>query len=370
MSEESSEKNEEGEASESSSPPAKAFRPKAPIRREAPEDLKRGLNAVELSRAERNKIKRPPLRVAVWFVMTVVVGVLLYLRWQAGQVESARSKLLSKQRGAEQLLAPKWYPIRDSIEARAMELARGFEGDLVDKEQLAKLDFRRQPGIYLRLRVDQATSVESIREGALGSLRDGFTACLMQNENDEGAGGKDCLRSAECDPGQVCNEWSRCAKPGQPYNLRLAYKSLSVLTPEWTKNVQEASNDLMLRGYDLAFEDANQIEFPVAIDLMTKAKFLLLVIDERPAPPKASAAPDGGGPTPEDLETLDGKVYPSRISVIRLADDKPLLRIRREPNFELKGGAVQDQEVAAARLRQAQSCSLALSVRQALGDPP
>ncbi len=45
------------------------------------------------------------------------------------------------------------------------------------------------------------------------------------------------------------------------------------------------------------------------------------------------------------------------------------MRVRRQPNAELIGGASPgDSRIAAARTRQAQSCGLGLEIRKVLGD--
>jgi len=302
----------------------------------------------------------------MWFGITLAVAMALYFRYDSNQVESARTKILSKQRAAEATFGERWYPIRDQVEAWTVELGKSSEPDFVDATELASFKFQELPGIYLRLRVDQAETPESVRAGALKSLRDGFTACLMRAPADPTAVGKECTKSMECELGQICNEFYTCARPGQPYNLRLAYKALFVLTPEWVREVQLAKNDLMLRGLDLSFEDASKIEFPIAADLLTRAKFFLAVVDERPPPPPHEA---DAGPAPEDLDAIDGKTYPARIGLYRLSDGKQLFRLRRESKGELMGGgAISDPAVAAARARQAQSCALAIDVRRAVGD--
>jgi hypothetical protein len=337
-----------------------------PVSREGDGERRKGLAAVEASRAERNRVQRPSLRVAIWFAITVAVAMVLYFRYDSGQVESQRSKLLSKQRAAEATFGERWYPIRDKVEAWAVELGAAQQPDLIEKEELASFKFQELPGMYLRARVDQVETPEAVRAGALKSLRDGFTACLMHAAPDPTAQGKECTKSMECEPGQICNEFLTCSRPGQPYNLRLAYKALFVLTPEWVREVQLAKNDLMLRGLDLSFEDASKIEFPIAADLLTRAKFFLAVIDERPAPPPHDA---DAGPAPEDLEAIDGKSYPARIGLWRFSDGKQLLRLRLDSKAELMGGSpISDPSVAAARARQARSCALAMDVRRAIGD--
>lgn len=367
MSEATSPEGDEAKAEEAEAKATKPFRP--PIRREAPPELSRGLSAVEKSRSERNKIKRPPLKVIVWFAMTLVVALILYFRWESTQTESARSKLLSKQREAVALFGNQWFETRDALEAWTVELGGKPEVDYVDTAELANFDFRTMPGIYLRLRKDQAKDVASVREGAMGSLRDGFTSCLVYNKADTSpTSGKECVDSAECEPGQICNEFSFCAKPGQPYNLRLAYRAFGVLSPEWETEARTTTNSLTIRALDVAFEDAKRIDFPIAVDLLAKAKFFLVVIDERPPPVSAAKTEGDAGPPPDDVEAAAGVTYPSRVGLYRLSDKKLLMRITREAKAELLGGApVGDPGVAAAIARQAQSCALANEVRKAAG---
>lgn len=342
--------------------PAPAFKP--PIRREAPPDLSRGLTAVENSRADRNKIKRPPFKIIVWFGMTLIVALILYFRWESNQVESARQRLLNKQREAISLFGNQWFEVRDNIENWTLELARKQDANYTDPE-LKDFKFREMPGIYLRLRKDQAVDVKSVRDSAQSSFRDGFTSCLMRVKNDPQLAGKECQTTAECDAGELCNDLSHCSKPGQPYNLRLAYRSFSVLGPDFEKEARETTNSLTLRALDLAFEDATRLEFPMAVDLLAKARFFLGVIDDRP-PPVGRKKEGDKGPSSEDVEDAAGATFPARVVLYRLSDNKLMLRLTAEPKAELHGGqVVADTEVAAALHRQAQSCALADEVLKA-----
>lgn len=353
--------------------PKSAFRP--PIRREAPETTSRGLSAVEASREERNKVKRPPLKVVLWFIMTVAVALVLYFRWEANQVESARQKLLTKQREAVAVFGQQWLDIRGDVERWTAEIGGRAEPDLVDKDALAGFDFRNLSGIYLRVRKDQARDPETIKEAAMGSLRDGFSSCLMHNKADPPMVGKECKDSTECEVGQFCNEYARCAKPGQPYNLRLAYKAFTTLSPEFERDVRAAENNLSLRALDLAFEEAKRVDLPIAADLLAKAQFFLVVVDERPPPVSApSKEGEDAGPSPEDVDAARGVTYPSRVGLYRLSDKKLLLRVTRDPKVELKvmTGRMpsEDVSVAASIQRQAQSCALANEVKIAAGYAP
>jgi hypothetical protein len=77
-------------------------------------------------------------------------------------------------------------------------------------------------------------------------------------------------------------------------------------------------------------------------------------------------APDAG--TVAMDEAVQGVAHASRVAVYRLSDDKLLLRVRRESGGELIGQAPADSDALGARQRQANSCALALAVRDAMGD--
>jgi hypothetical protein len=330
--------------------------------------VKRGLSAVSASREDRNKIKRPPWRAVVFFMMTVLVAMVAYFKWDSNRNGALRAEILSKQRAVDSTLGAKWFPMRDQVEAWTMELAKAPTEDVVDREALATFKFQELPGLYLRVGADQAGDVKSLRAAVNTSLKDGFTSCLMRTPAEASTAGKECTSSKDCGTGEICNEYLHCAKPSQPYNLRLAYRALFVLDPEWVQEVTRADSNLMLRGFELALEEANYTEFPVAAEVLTLAKFFMVVVDDRP---KEHAVPaKGDEPSAADQDFAAGKAYPSRIGIFRLVDKKPLLKITRTPSsFELKGGlAVPDVKVMASRNRQAQSCALALEVRKAIGD--
>ncbi len=365
-----------GEGDASDDPPAAPqaaggarFRP--PIRREAVEPPSRGLRSVEASRVERNRVKKPPFRVIAWFLLVTAVALAFYFRHAGGELDRERQRLLADQRAVESELGKVWYPLRDRIEAWTVELAAGEGGapDLVDKAALAGFPFQELPGIYLRVASEQATDKEAVRKAAQGSLRDGFTTCLMRTPVQDPMAGAECQNASECRPGELCNEFFHCAEPGQPYNARLAYRALFVLTPEWIKDVQEVDNDLRLRALRGTFDLANRVEFPIAVNLFTRAKFFLLVVDERPL--ERGAAPDAGV-SDADEDVIAGRSFPMRVGLWRLSDDKQLLRLRRHPEPSLRespGAIVADPSARAATLRQAQSCELAQHVRCAVGDP-
>ncbi|MCC6556919.1 MAG: hypothetical protein IT372_28535 [Polyangiaceae bacterium] len=301
-----------------------------------------------------------------WGYSGIILAVCLILnwKWSQGRLESDRQKLMTKQRAAAVELGPKWSGLRGRVERWTLELARDAGQEVVDQEALRSWDFRQMAGLYLRLRVDEAKSEDAIRKGAVGSLRDAFTSCLIRVPNASPLAGAECKRTRDCPQGEHCNENDRCAKPAQPFNLRVAYRTMHVLSEEWVRDVQEASNELRLRVLDGSFDDIMQDDIRVAADLLTRAQYYLVVLDE-PAQGAAPAAQEGESET----EALLAAPHTARVGLWRLSDDKLVLRVRREANGQLVGGMPTVEPGALeARKRQANSCALALAVREAMGD--
>jgi hypothetical protein len=327
----------------------------------------RGLPSIQEAREARaqGKTRWPSPKFWGYVALILAVTFILNWKWTSSEVDRGKQKLLADQRGVAAELGPRWLPLRDKIEKWTVDLAHGAEPEVIDREALAKWDFRARSGIYLRLRVEDAGKPESIRFGAKGSLRDAFTSCLMRVPNPSATAGKECKRTRDCPTREFCNEQDHCSRPAQPFNLRVAYRTMSILADEWVRDVQAVDSDLRLRLYQTNFEDAIRDEMPLATELLSQAQYYLVVLDETPAGLELPAA-DAGATA---AEAVQGAAHSSRVGVFRLSDDKVLLRIRRAAGGELLGGAgAVDPDALAARQRQANSCALALSVREALGD--
>ena len=333
--------------------------------REAPpnEARQRGLKAIEEARQARGKLRFPPARFWGWTAVVLAATGILHWKWSQGQLESARQKLMAEQRGVAAELGPKWTGLRGSVETWTLDLGRDLGAEVVDRKALEGWDFRDRPGLYVRLRVDEVKDVESLRKGVKGSLRDAFTACLMRVPNANPLAGPECKRTRDCPVGQTCNELDHCAPPAQPYNLRVAYRTMSVLSDGWIHDVQDAGTELRIRLLTGMFEDTVRDDLPVAVDLLTRAQYLLVVLDE---PVAGLEARDAGTPT----QALQATTHMARVGVWRLSDGKNVLRVQREAGGQLLGGtpSAVDGDVLEARQRQANSCALALAVREAMGD--
>ena len=327
----------------------------------------RGLPSIQRAREDRSAGRTRWPAAKYWGYGGVLLVLCLIFQWKSsqGELETNRQKLMASQRAMAVELGPRWLPLRDKVERWTTELSQAAGPEVVDLDN--KWDFREKSGIYLRLRVEEAGNADAIRAGAKDSLRDGFTSCLMRLPNPDPLGGPACKRTRECGQNQFCNERDHCTPAAQPFNLRVAYRTMHVLTDAWIHDVQDVSSELGLRMLTASFDDTLHDDVPLAMNLLQRAQYFLLVLDE-PVPgaaPVPSSA-DGGTSAREAVQAVP---HFARIGVWRLADDKLLLRVRREANGQLLGSLPQaDAEVIDARQRQANNCALALSVRQAMGD--
>lgn len=332
------------------------------------EDRVRGLKAVQEHRESRGKMRWPPAKYWGYAGIVLLLMSIFHYKRTLSELDRTRNQLLGKQRFVKTEVEPKWAPMRDKMEKWTQELAKGPVEDFTEKEELAKWGFRDKKGVYLRLRVEDAESADAIRKAAKDSLRDGFTACLALVPNPDPLSGHECKRSSDCGRGEHCNEQDHCAKPAQPFNLRIAYRAFAVLSDDWVRQVQEG-NEMTVRALSGTFDDLVKDDMPMATDLVREAQYFVVLIDEKaadePPPPPAGSTATYTNPN----ETRQALQHFARIGVWRLTDDKPMVRIRRETAGTLMGnpGNV-DPAVADARQRQANSCSLALAVRQAIGD--
>ncbi|MET0596157.1 MAG: hypothetical protein ABW133_25905 [Polyangiaceae bacterium] len=328
----------------------------------------RGLVAVEESRASRKSGRIPaiPPRFILWTVTVVIAFSIYYWRKTQAEIESQKAALFAKQRGIVSELGAKFDPLRERIEDWTTKEAGAYAGDVALPE-LGKWDFATQPGIYLRLRLSDATQASSIRKAAQASLRDAFTACLFREPNADPTSGPACKLSHDCSPGTFCNELDHCMPPAQPYNMRAAYHGTKVLGEDWTVRLRTAGDDMTMRLLEREFDSAVKDDIPLVIDLMTRAQFFLLVLDE-----ESTDAPAGEKPP---IDVLHASPHPARVTLFGLKPgmDRVLLRARRniDGRFVPAGeAAITDPGLVAAQQRQVNSCQLALYVREVLGTLP
>ena len=328
----------------------------------------RGLTAIEESKVSRKEGRLPviPTRFLLWTATAIVAWGIFYWRKTQGEIESQKASIFARQRGIVSELGGKFDPLRQRIEEWTMKEAGAFAGEVAAPE-LGKWDFATQPGIYLRLRLSDATEETTLRKAAQASLRDAFTACLFREPNADPASGPPCKASHDCAAGTFCNELDHCMPPAQPYNMRAAYHGTRVLGEEWTVRLRTAGDDMKMRLIEREFDSAVKDDIPLVIDLLTRAQFFLLVLDEDPAEPPSGAKPA--------LDLIQALPHPARVTLFGLKSgmDRVLLRMRRDVagRFYPAGGiAPTDPDLIAAQQRQVNSCQLALYVREVLNRVP
>jgi len=303
----------------------------------------------------------------LWTVLALATFVVIYWKIAQGKLESQKSAIMAKQRAVMQTLGPKIIPFCEKLERWVFDLAADpgakFAAPEASLESVAN-----GPGVYLRLRSANAKNTKSLRSAAARSLRDGFTSCLfVRREESEGPA---CKSPSDCGRGTVCNDWSVCARPSQPYNLRLAYRALRILSSDWTDELHEASSDLAARAFEMDFDAVTKNDIPVAIEVLSRARYFTVVLDEDPAgglPAALTRAP--GEPTETEEERIQRVPHFARVGIWDIREDKPLVRLRAEASGEFV--AVGDRSASsgdtlAAERRQVNSCALALEVKELL----
>ncbi len=333
----------------------------------------RGLPSLNQSRAERQRrlaTSRFGLRGRVtphfWLWTAVILATFGVIYWKIaqGQLLSQKSAIMAKQRAVAHTLAPVVVPYRDRIESWVIALGGAWSGDYVDHStELGTV--QKSAGVYLRLRIDNARDAKLIRKAAEASLHDGFVACMFIRAGlPDPSQGPACKSPADCTPGLLCNEYDVCSSPPKPYNMRLAYRALRVLSTEWTDELYQATNDLELRLRERDLERVAHDDVPIAVQMFQSAQYFTLVLDEDPK---------SGLPAPLDpKETPEQRVqrtdHFARVGVWEFASGRQLVRLRREASARavpVGDRVVARSETKAAEQRQVNSCALAFAVKEA-----
>jgi hypothetical protein len=277
----------------------------------------------------------------------IVGSLIAYKVVSARELSSGKQALLAKQRAVASTLGSEWYPLRDRLENGTLAAAKDYAGDMVDP-RARRREWRSQPGLYLRMRVADAKDAATIRAVAADSRKDAFAACLLREPNERAARG-------EVDGGAFAE---------QPWNLAQAYRATRVLADDWVQVVKSADDDLRLRIFREQYETATRDEIPLAVDVVKRAQFFLLVLDEDV--PEAVAFADGGALTEEALQLV---AHPARVHLFDLPSGKEILRLRRSGEAHVIPAGermITDQETRDAMQRQANNCALAGRVEEEL----
>jgi hypothetical protein len=308
----------------------------------------RGLAAIERAREDRSQGRVRWTANAGLFAAVAIAGAFIaHSVVTRRDLASGKQGLLAKQRAVAATLGRQWEPLRDKLEGDVLSAAKDFAGDMV-APQARRREFRSQPALYLRMRVADANDTSSIRTAAADSRKDAFAACLLREPNERGVRG-------DPDGGAFAE---------QPWNVAQAYRATRILSPEWGQAVKDVDDDLRLRIFNEQYDVAVRDEIPLAVEVVKRARFFVLVLDEDV--PEALAFTEGGGLTEEALQLVD---HPARVHVFELPGDNEILRVRRSGDARLIPAGervVTDPETRDAMQRNANNCALATRVDDAL----
>jgi hypothetical protein len=305
-----------------------------------------------------------PPKVFLWGMFVLVVGGFVYFWHAQAELDEQRRAILTKQRATAKLLGPKLIPMRDQIEEGVKTLLNDRKDTVdvsVDWDKLLS-----SPGLYMRARAEDATSPEGLRKAAQRSLRDGFSSCLMSDPSATlPTSGQACRESQDCNSGEFCNEYKICQRPTSPFNMRMLYRGLLVLSEDWINEVRDAGTEIKLTAYDRSLDSVTQVDLPIAIDVYQRAKYAMIVLDEDPKGGIPEAIPGAEETVPERVQRV---AHDARIGVFRLPSGQMLARVTGSARGALRDVGTKKplggEASAAARARQANSCALALEFRE------
>jgi hypothetical protein len=304
----------------------------------------------------------------LWTMIGFVAFGVIYWRYAANELQRQKSAVMARQRAFSATLGPRLLPLQERIEAWTSELAADWrDNQLSPRLSLERLS--RSKGVYLRLLRADAEDPERLRRAADRSLHDGFSSCLFVREartlQTEVAR---CTNSRDCSTGEICNEFEQCAAPTQPFNLRLMYRAVRVLSPAWTDELHQATSDYKVRVFDRDLDAVTAVDVPIALELSSQAQYFTALLDEMPAS-GLPEIPEGNDLEENEMERLQAVTHPVRLGVWDLESGEQLVRLRTDAGATfIPMGAAAAAPLASQRARQRQvnNCSIAEALRDAV----
>ena len=307
-----------------------------------------GLKSIRDAKANRDRQSRVTPQHLLFLLLTGVTVTIVYFYVAGRNLDAEKDKLLQKQRAVQATVGAEWGPLRDRIEKATLDAAATFRGDFIDSEA-GRMEFRTAPGIYLRMRAAEAKDVASLRKAARTSLRDSFVGCLLRGTQ---------TTKPEADGGGLF--------PDQPWNMRQAYTATRILTDDWVTEAKASDDELRLRVFQQQYDQAIRDEIPLAVEMLKKAQFFLLVLDE-----DADAARDAADGGKIDEEALQLVPHQTRVHLLNLRTGAEMMRLRRagQATFFMAGERANvDPQTRAAMQRNVNNCDLANQVTAALAE--
>jgi hypothetical protein len=342
------------------------------------EQRTRGLPSLQESKLQRRRavvlgkvrIREAAPQFWLWTLVIFVAFGVVYWNISERELQTRKSAVMAKQRAVAKELAPRLSPLRDKVEGWVQELASDWTDPILSSAVTAD-ELQRSKGLYLRLLLDKAKSPDAIREGASLSLHDGFTSCLFaRNERTSSPDGSQCFSSAQCQPGELCNDWHVCSPPTQPFNLRLMYRSMRVLSTDWSDELHKATDEWQVRTFENDLDKVTRDDITIAVQLTSGAKYFTALLDEVPA---KGLPPEAPGGDPEGMNRPELRVqlveHTVRLGIWDLEKGTPLVRLKLFSGAEfVPMGRLKTSSEATQRAQQRQvnNCSIAADLRERL----
>lgn len=313
-------------------------------------DRQVGLKSIRDAREQRARGKFARPTGVMWIALGLGIATVLgSYTWISGRkLDVRRNDLLAKQNAVLATVGKEWAPLDKTITDRIIEASKGWPGDL-RAPSAPSLDIDKADGLYIRLRLEDATDAESIRTHAAMSVRDGVVGCLVRGKS-EATQAKTTDASTFVD---------------RPWNLRQAYAATRILGDIWRDEVKSSNDDLRLRIFEEQYERAIDQEIPLAVRMIKRSRYLLVVLDEA-----GEGEPKGD---PQSLEERQLHAHPTRVRLVDLEHKRDLLRSRTSVSaafMHASGQDVVDPAQRAAMQRQVNNCALANHIRERLEGAP
>jgi hypothetical protein len=189
----------------------------------------------------------------------------------------------------------------------------------------------------------------------------------------EGQGAK-CFSPSQCPDGELCNDWGICSPPTQPFNLRLMYGAMRLLSPVWTDELHAATSDYQLRVFERDLEKVAKTDVRIGLEMAETARYFTALLDETPPEGirRHAEGSDAGLLARPELR-VQGQVHGVRVGIWDLQSGEVLLRHRFEAGARfVPMGRSQSasQHSLDAQQRQVNNCAIATDLKDLVNKRP
>jgi hypothetical protein len=275
--------------------------------------------------------------VGVAFAFVALALVVHFVRTDRA-LKAERSRVLKQLGALKGSIQDDYTRVRDQVETWTVAAAtKPYAGDMVDRDARA-VPWRERPSIYLRMRVEDAKSVDAVHKNARTVALDAIPSCLLR------------------------------PRAGGPWTWGEVVTRFEMLGIEYVKDVSSTTNDLRMRNLAYALDYYEKNDFPALSEALKKAEYLVLALDEDPTQIPATSAAFGPEATP--AQRILSVPHPVRLQVWRLAEGREILRLRRTPEasvVQVQGDVVGSAAGVELRKAQALGCAVADETLEALG---